>query len=92
VCGFSRCIRLDDHRWPPIADRWGRPRRCDAAVGICKKDGPRFPKSVRPERIAENFDVFDLELTQEHLSICDSLDTGVRGGPRPEDITLATFG
>lgn len=51
-----------------------------------------IPKSVRRERIIENVDVFDFELTADELARLDALETGVRGGPEPEDITLESFG
>jgi diketogulonate reductase-like aldo/keto reductase len=51
-----------------------------------------IPKSTKPARIAENIDVFDFDLTTDELAAIDALDTGQRGGPEPEVITLETFG
>ena len=51
-----------------------------------------IPKSTKRTRIAENFDVFDFELTAAELTALDALETGRRGGPEPEDVTLADFG
>ncbi|HET9117823.1 MAG TPA: aldo/keto reductase [Pseudonocardiaceae bacterium] len=51
-----------------------------------------IPKSTKPHRIAENLDLFDFELTVDELAAIDSLDTGNRGGPEPDAITLESFG
>jgi diketogulonate reductase-like aldo/keto reductase len=51
-----------------------------------------IPKSTKPHRIAENFDVFDFDLSDDQLTAIDSLDTDQRGGPEPTDITLENFG
>ena len=51
-----------------------------------------IPKSTNPQRIAANLDVFDFDLTADQLAAIDALDTGQRGGPEPEVITLESFG
>ena len=51
-----------------------------------------IPKSTKPSRIAENIDVFDFELSGDEMTAIDGLDTGRRGGPEPDAVTLETFG
>ena len=43
-----------------------------------------IPKSARPERMAENLDVFDFELSAEEIASIDGLDKGTRVGPDPD--------
>jgi diketogulonate reductase-like aldo/keto reductase len=51
-----------------------------------------IPKPTKPARIAENLNVFDFELTADQMTAIDRLDTGQRGGPDPDAITLESFG
>ena len=44
-----------------------------------------IPKSVTPERMAENLDVFDFELTADDHAAIDALDRGQRTGPDPDE-------
>ncbi|MEA2285528.1 MAG: 2,5-diketo-D-gluconate reductase [Solirubrobacteraceae bacterium] len=43
-----------------------------------------IPKSVTPERIAQNFDVFGFELSDDDMAAIEALDRGHRTGPDPD--------
>ena len=44
-----------------------------------------IPKSVTPERIRQNFDVFDFTLSEREMEAIDALDRGERIGPDPSE-------
>jgi diketogulonate reductase-like aldo/keto reductase len=74
-----------------LADKHGRTPaqvvlRWHIQHGVCA-----IPKSFRPERIAENFDIFDFKLPSEEMAAIDALDTEARSGPDPEGVDATTF-
>lgn len=51
---------------------------------LLQHDVVTIPKSVHPDRVAENADVFDFELTDEQMAAINALDRGYRYGPEPD--------
>jgi len=88
----SQGSTLDD---PVIGDLAGAHGKTPAQVMLRwgLQDGRSvIPKSTKPSRIAENIDVFDFELSVDEMAAVAGLDTGRRGGPEPDAITLEEFG
>jgi diketogulonate reductase-like aldo/keto reductase len=83
---------FDDPTLLEIARKYGKSAAQVMLRWHVQEGRSAIPKSVHRERIAENFDVFDFELTREHLVAIDALEMGVRGGPEPDTITLEAYG
>ena len=74
---------LQDGRLRALADGHGRSPAQVVLRWHIQLGNIVFPKSVTPERIRENIDVFDFELSADDMAVVDGLDTGTRKGPDP---------
>jgi 2,5-diketo-D-gluconate reductase A len=74
---------LQDDTIGAIAERHGKTPAQAVLRWHLERGNIVFPKSVRPERIRENFEVFDFELTSDEIDAISGLDRGRRLGPDP---------
>jgi 2,5-diketo-D-gluconate reductase A len=77
---------LDDPVVTAIAERLDRSPAQAVLRWHIQRGSIVFPKSVTPERIEENFRLFDFELTGDDMAAIESLDKGEDGrtGPNPD--------
>jgi 2,5-diketo-D-gluconate reductase A len=96
---YDREHGIATEAWSPIAqgDVLGDP----AIAGIARRIGRTaaqvtlrwhiqrgdivIPKSVTPARVAENFAIFDFELSADDMAAISALDRNGRRGPNPDD-------
>jgi len=95
---FDREHGIATEAWSPIAQ--GKVLKDPVLVRIAERVGRStaqvtlrwhiqrgdivFPKSVTPERVQENFELFDFELSDGDMTDISSLDKGHRTGPDPD--------
>ena len=80
----------EDAELTGIADRLGRTPAQVALRWHVQRGDIVFPKTVTPERMRENFDIFDFELSDDDMSTITALDRGEegRGGPHPDTFDM----
>lgn len=75
-----------------IGERHGKTAAQVAIRWILQSGVITIPKSVHPQRIAENADVFDFELSAEEMAVIDGLEGRTRLGPDPDAMArVGTF-
>ena len=77
---------LDDSTLNEIAEKVGKTTAQVVLRWHIQRGDIVFPKSVTPERIQENFELFDFELDSDDMEAITALDKGEDGrtGPHPD--------
>ena len=77
---------LDDQVVEGIADATGKSPAQVVLRWHIQRGDIVFPKSVTPERIKENLEIFDFELSPDDADALTELDKGEKGrtGPNPD--------
>ena len=81
---LAQGLVLDDPTITAIADAHGKTPGQVVIRWHLQLGNIVIPKSVTPERIEENFDVFDFNLSADQMSAIEALDVGERTGPDPD--------
>lgn len=76
---------LDDPTVTEIAEELGRTPAQVLLRWQIQLGNVAIPKSVTPQRIRANFDVFDFELSEEDMEAVSALDERLRFGPDPDE-------
>jgi len=101
VVAANTQLKIITEAWSPLG-QGGDLLKNDALVAIGRKHGKTpaqvvirwhvqlghmvIPKSVTPERIKANIDVFGFELSADEMKAIDGLDAGHRMGPHPDEV------
>ena len=81
---LARGNALDDPTVDDIARRYGKTPAQVILRWHIERGDILFPKSVTPERIRENIDIFDFELSGEDVGAISALNRDDRTGPNPD--------
>ena len=89
ITGFCPLARTEKSKDPAIIDVANECGKTWAQVMIrwsLQKQITTIPKSVNPQRIRENSDVFNFELNEKQMQRLDDLDEGFRLRPDPNQL------
>jgi 2,5-diketo-D-gluconate reductase A len=75
---------LSDPTLAALADKYGRSPAQIVLRWHIQIGDIAIPKTVNPNRMRENIDVFDFELAAEDVAAIEAMDAGHRTGPDPE--------
>ncbi|WP_196760780.1 aldo/keto reductase, partial [Streptobacillus moniliformis] len=87
--GGSKSNLLEDTTLQEIGQKYGKSPAQVMIRWHLQNDLIVIPKSVHAERIQQNIDVFDFELSGDDMAAIVSLETGERQGPNPDTMNIS---